>query len=138
VEQGGGAEVGAEALQPPWPRRRARSTTAISPNRFFVVSSYLSTATVLYKRGGFDAEDIAKLREHQRAMSFDEITTSRLRIRRIPDRQGVGGLPAPEIFFEGGSQSRPMEESTPEGRRRRRHRPAIPLLQRKARRCRRP
>jgi len=42
-------------------------------NRFFVVSSYLSTATVLYKRGGFDAEDIAKLREHTRAMSFDEI-----------------------------------------------------------------
>ena len=42
-------------------------------NRFFVVSSYLSTATVLYKRGGFDADDIAKLREHTRAMSFDEI-----------------------------------------------------------------
>ncbi len=40
---------------------------------FFVVSSYLSTATVLYKKGGFDADDIAKLRAHTRAMSFDEI-----------------------------------------------------------------
>jgi SAM-dependent methyltransferase len=42
-------------------------------NRFFVVSSYLSTATVLYKRGGFSAADITRLRDHTRAMSFDEI-----------------------------------------------------------------
>ena len=42
-------------------------------DRFFVVSSYLSTATVLYKRGGFTADEVAKLREHTRAMSFDEI-----------------------------------------------------------------
>jgi hypothetical protein len=40
---------------------------------FFVVSSYLSTATVLYKRGGFTAEEVAKLRKHTHAMSFDEI-----------------------------------------------------------------
>jgi hypothetical protein len=42
-------------------------------SRFFVASTYLSTATVLYKRGGFAPEEIAKLREHTRAMSFDEI-----------------------------------------------------------------
>ncbi len=42
-------------------------------DRFFVVSSYLSTATVLYKRGGFAPREVAKLREHTRAMSFDEI-----------------------------------------------------------------
>jgi spermidine synthase len=40
---------------------------------FFVVASYLSTATVLYKRGGFTADEIEKLRAHTRAMSFDEI-----------------------------------------------------------------
>jgi spermidine synthase len=40
---------------------------------FFVTSTYLSTATVLYKRGGFTADEIAKLRAHTRAMSFDEI-----------------------------------------------------------------
>ncbi len=40
---------------------------------FFVSSSYLSTATVLYKRGGFTAEEIDALRKHTRAMSFDEI-----------------------------------------------------------------
>jgi spermidine synthase len=41
--------------------------------RFFVVSGYLSTTTVLYKRGGFSAAEIQKLREHTRAMSFDAI-----------------------------------------------------------------
>ncbi|MGD0763829.1 MAG: hypothetical protein ABR929_11720 [Roseiarcus sp.] len=40
---------------------------------FFVVSSYLSTATVLYKRGGFAADEIDALRKHTHAMSFDEI-----------------------------------------------------------------
>lgn len=42
-------------------------------HNFFVVSNYLSTATVLYKNGGFSAEEIATLRAHTRAMSFDEI-----------------------------------------------------------------
>ncbi|MBV8406722.1 MAG: hypothetical protein JOY64_03765 [Alphaproteobacteria bacterium] len=42
-------------------------------NDFFVVSSYLSTATVLYKQGGFTADEIATLRAHTKAMSFDEI-----------------------------------------------------------------
>src|SRR6202522_3056974 len=42
-------------------------------NSFFVASSYLSTATVLYKNGGFAPEEIEKLRAHTRAMSFDEI-----------------------------------------------------------------
>ena len=40
---------------------------------FFVASSYLSTATVLYKNGGFTREEIDKLRRHTRDMSFDEI-----------------------------------------------------------------
>ena len=40
---------------------------------FFVVSSYLSTVTVLYKRAGFTASELTKLREHTSAMSFDEI-----------------------------------------------------------------
>ena len=42
-------------------------------NSFFVASSYLSTATVLYKNGGFTLQEIEKLRAHTRAMSFDEI-----------------------------------------------------------------
>ncbi|MGH6684593.1 MAG: hypothetical protein ACRECA_11870, partial [Pseudolabrys sp.] len=43
-------------------------------NDFYAVASYLSTATVLYKRGGFSADDIAKLHAHSHAMSFDELT----------------------------------------------------------------
>jgi hypothetical protein len=40
---------------------------------FFVASSYLSTATVLFKRGGFTADEIARLRKYTHDMSFDEI-----------------------------------------------------------------
>ncbi|HKN26812.1 MAG TPA: hypothetical protein VJY34_02575 [Roseiarcus sp.] len=42
-------------------------------NSFFVASSYLSTATVLYKNGGFTPDEVARLRAHTRDMSFDEI-----------------------------------------------------------------
>src|SRR6185312_5581576 len=51
----------------------ARSIEGNIGNAFFVASTYLATTTVLYKRGGFTAEEIAKLRQHTRAMSFDEI-----------------------------------------------------------------
>ena len=47
---------------------------------FYVVASYLSTATVLYKQGGFTAEDIAKLNAHTKAMSFDEIYFPNIKI----------------------------------------------------------
>jgi len=40
---------------------------------FYVVSSYLSTATVLYRRGGFSEAEIATLKARTRALSFDEI-----------------------------------------------------------------
>jgi hypothetical protein len=39
----------------------------------FVASTYLSTATVVYKKGGFSDEEVAKLRDYTRSMSFDEI-----------------------------------------------------------------
>jgi len=42
-------------------------------DKFYVVSSYLSTATVLYKRDGFTPEEIARLNAHTKAMSFDAI-----------------------------------------------------------------
>ena len=42
-------------------------------NSFFVISNYLSTATVLYQRGGLSAASVAKLRAQTRALSFDEI-----------------------------------------------------------------
>jgi len=51
----------------------ARAIDGDIGNDFFVASTYLATTTVLYKRGGFTAEEIGKLRQHTRAMSFDEI-----------------------------------------------------------------
>jgi hypothetical protein len=42
-------------------------------NRFFVAASYLSTATVLFKKGGFTPAEVATLRKHSASMSFDEI-----------------------------------------------------------------
>jgi len=47
---------------------------------FFVASAYLSTATVLYKNGGFTADEIARLRAHTRALSFDEIYSPGLKV----------------------------------------------------------
>ncbi len=40
---------------------------------FYAVSSYLSTTTVLYKQGGFSAQELDTLREHTQAMSWDEL-----------------------------------------------------------------
>jgi len=53
---------------------RSLEPGAAIDDRFYAVSSYLSTTTVLYKRGGFSAEDMTKLHAHSHAMSFDEIT----------------------------------------------------------------
>src|SRR5215471_2205550 len=69
-------------------------------NKFFVVSSYLSTATVLYKRDGFTPAEIDKLRAHTKAMSFDEIYYPGLKV-------DVAELPQilqdyhDQFFFEG-------------------------------------
>jgi predicted membrane-bound spermidine synthase len=42
-------------------------------NSFYAVSTYLSTTTVLYKRGGFTDADLGKLHETSKGLSFDEI-----------------------------------------------------------------
>lgn len=39
----------------------------------FVSASYLSTTTVLYKKGGFTDADLAALRQHTADLSFDEV-----------------------------------------------------------------
>ncbi|TCR85274.1 hypothetical protein [Rhizobium sp. BK376] len=55
----------------------AAAAEASDPNHaaqsFFVVSSYLSTTTVLYKKAGFSTSEIDQLRAYTRSMSFDEI-----------------------------------------------------------------
>ena len=55
----------------------AQAAEAFDPGKaaqsLFVASSYLSTTTVLYKKGGFTSDEIAKLRDYTQAMSYDEI-----------------------------------------------------------------
>jgi spermidine synthase len=55
----------------------AQAAKAVDPagaaNSIFVASSYLSTSTVLYRKGGFTADELDKLRQYTSAMSWDEI-----------------------------------------------------------------
>ncbi|GAB2178348.1 hypothetical protein [Dongia sp. agr-C8] len=51
--------------------RKAETTNL--ENAFYAVSTYLSTTTVLYKRGGFTPDEIAKLRATTHGLSFDEL-----------------------------------------------------------------
>jgi SAM-dependent methyltransferase len=67
---------------------------------FYVASSYLSTATVLYKRGGFSAEEIAKLNAHTKAMSFDEIYAPGLKVDETELAQILQDY-HDQFFFEG-------------------------------------
>jgi len=76
---------------------------------FFVASSYLSTATVLYKRGGFTAEEIDKLRKYTHAMSFDEIYSPGLFYDSSQTDRTLDGYVA-QIFS--GAAGGPPEPST--------------------------
>ena len=73
-------------------------------DRFFVVSTYLSTATVLYKRGGFTPEEIAKLRAHTAAMSFDEIYYPGFDYDPSQTASVLEGLPRPDLLPGRGPQ----------------------------------
>ena len=42
-------------------------------DRFYVAHTYLSTITVLYKRGAFTADEIAKLDRHSQEMAFEVV-----------------------------------------------------------------
>jgi hypothetical protein len=52
----------------------ARQADTTNPaNAFYAVSTYLSTTTVLYKRGGFTPDEITRLRGTTHGLSFDEL-----------------------------------------------------------------
>lgn len=55
----------------------AQAATEFDPDgassSLFVASTYLSTTTVLFKKGGFSPDDLGKLRDYTKSMSFDEI-----------------------------------------------------------------
>src|SRR5207344_158110 len=72
------------------------------------------TATVLYKRGGLDADDIAKLREHTRAMSFDEIYYPGFEYDQSQTAKVLDDY-RHQIFFEGNADptDEPKDEPPP-------------------------
>jgi spermidine synthase len=55
----------------------ADAARSFDPGHFadslFAVSSYLATTTVLYKKGGFTPDEVAKLRQQTKSLSFDEV-----------------------------------------------------------------
>ncbi|MBF0295014.1 MAG: hypothetical protein HQL96_07465 [Magnetococcales bacterium] len=51
---------------------RTDAATA-APDSFYVVQVFLSTTTVLYKKGGFSPDEVAKLDNHAREMAFDVV-----------------------------------------------------------------
>ena len=57
---------------------------------FYVVSNYLSTATVLYQRGGFSDAQVQTLKARARALSFDVLQAP----GKQPDLQGTDGVMA--------------------------------------------
>ena len=63
----------AEAARAVDPDAAARAEPRAIENSLFAVSTYLSTATVLYKKGGFTPAEVQVLRDHTHAMSFDDI-----------------------------------------------------------------
>lgn len=75
-------------------------------DRFFVVSSYLSTTTVLYRNGGFAPADVERLRAHTRAMSFDEIRAPDTVVDRS-DADAVLAAYRDQIFSETGTAPDP-------------------------------
>ena len=99
---------------------RERRSRAYRRDSFFVASTYLSTATVLYKRGGFTADEIAKLRKHTHAMSFDEIYSPGLVLRRHADRPHARRLCRADLFGRGGRPGRADRRRRAAERRRRR------------------
>ena len=116
VEQGGAAQVGAEALRHDGrrgARRRRPARRCADTQDFYVVSSYLSTATVLYKRGGFTPEEIAKLNAHTKAMSFDEIYYPGLKVDKSELTADPPGLPRPVLLAGRGGRSDGAAEKEP-------------------------
>src|SRR5262249_41508273 len=83
-------------------------------NNFYVVSSYLSTATVLYKQGGFTADEIAKLNAHSKAISFDEIYYPGIKADTADLPQILQDY-HDQFFFEGAppDPTAPQEEKEP-------------------------
>ena len=72
LEQGGPAQGGAEIPRDGHRRcARACATATRRLEKFFIVHTYLSTATILYKKDGFSDAEAEALAKHANEMSFE-------------------------------------------------------------------
>jgi SAM-dependent methyltransferase len=91
-------------------------------DRFYVFSSYLSTATVLYKRGGFSQDEVKTLSDYTRRMSFDEIYAPGMKFNPAVAGEILQGY-HDQFFFEGtppdptgpGSETKEPNDPPPPG-----------------------
>jgi hypothetical protein len=90
---------------------RANGDRAIG-STFFVASSYLSTVTVLYKRGGFTPADVATLDRYTSAMSFDEVYAPGLTVDAAKGDHVFDDFRG-SIFGEGSGQADAARDSGP-------------------------
>jgi spermidine synthase len=77
---------------------KANGDTQVA-QEFFAVSCYLSTTTVLYKKGGFSGTEIALLRKHTKAMSFDAIYYPGFAYNQTQSAKVLDGFHK-QIFFD--------------------------------------
>ena len=82
--------------------------------RFYVAQAYLSTATVLYKKGGFTAGDVERLNAHTRAMAFDEIYHPGMKFDRAVAEQVLQGY-RDQYFFNPDAVARMADPTAPGG-----------------------
>jgi SAM-dependent methyltransferase len=80
--------------------------------KFFVVSAYLSSTTVLFKRDGFSEAELALLRKHTAAMSFDEIYSPGLEVDTSAQAALLGDYRA-QIFGSGAAQAVDASKAVP-------------------------
>lgn len=90
---------------------RANGDTQVA-QEFFAAACYLSTATVLYEKGGFSASDIALLLKHTKAMSFDPIYYPGFHYDETQTAKILGNF-HDQIFFD--SSQPPGDDVAPDG-----------------------
>ena len=92
----------------------AHSLDSDISGKFFATSSYLSTATVLYKRDGFSPDEIATLRDHTRSMSFDALYYPGMEYDGSRIDRVLGDYQKQIFTAEGSDISDPTDEPPPE------------------------
>jgi spermidine synthase len=80
-------------------------------NKFVILHTYLSTATVLYKRDGFTPEETARLTKHVDDMSFEMLYKPGMTIDMSEEEAIYNGYRATHFDFEGSPERAARERA---------------------------